>query len=135
LKKSVLNQPQNSRDFFAPGPRRSLAMLQPLRRSWVDFHMTTTTPSYEEYKKSIRTQIKTRPRQEPTFSTALGESGHSASTYVLYTSRTTWLVTRSLRKQAITPPVVLREVCGMWPAGKADYRLCGLCNVQGLCRR
>jgi len=28
LKKSVLDQPQNSREFFAPGPRRSLAMLQ-----------------------------------------------------------------------------------------------------------
>jgi hypothetical protein len=75
LKKSVLHQPQNSREFFAPGPRSSLAMLQPLRRSWVDFHMTTTTPSYKEYKKSIRTQIKTRPRQKPTFSTPLAESG------------------------------------------------------------
>ncbi len=28
----------------------------------------------KEYSKSIRTQIKTRPRQEPTFSTALAES-------------------------------------------------------------
>ncbi len=80
LKKSVLHQPQNSHEFFAPGPRRSLPMLQPLRRSWVDFHMTTTTPSYKEYKKSIRTQIKTRPRQEPTFSTALARSGRSSRT-------------------------------------------------------
>ncbi len=69
---SVSHQPQNSREFFAPDPRRSLAGLQPLRRSWVDFHMTTTSPSYKEYKKSIRTQIKTRRRQEPTFSTAYG---------------------------------------------------------------
>jgi len=74
LKKPVLHQPQNSREFFAPGPRSPLAMLQPLRRSWVDFHMTTTTPSYKEYKKSIRTQIKTRPPQEPTLSTALTQS-------------------------------------------------------------
>ncbi len=77
LKKSVLDQPQNSREFFGPSPRRSLAMLQPLRRSWVDFHMTTTTPSYKEYEKSIRTQIKTRRRQEPTFSTPLADSGPS----------------------------------------------------------
>jgi len=47
-----------------------------LRRSWVDFHMLSTTPSYLQYAMSLKSKMKSSLISKQSFSTQSAISGH-----------------------------------------------------------
>ena len=79
LKNSVLRLRENSCKFFLAGLRVSQLRFELPRRSGADFHVLTTTLSYLEYEKTVKSQIKLSYSQNQSFSTESVSSGPSTS--------------------------------------------------------
>jgi hypothetical protein len=69
LKNSVLRLPENSCEFLVAGTLNSQMRFQGLRRSWADFHVLSTTPSYLEYEMPLKSQMNSPLFSEQSFST------------------------------------------------------------------
>ncbi len=77
LKNSVSRQQENSWEFFDCLVRESQINCVLLRCVRPDFHGTSTTPSYLEYKMTLKSQMKSPLISKRSFSTVSAESGHS----------------------------------------------------------